>query len=397
MPGVRLINFDKLLETLPPSYALGLVAIAGVAVLGFGLIAVLILALSRRSTEIGHLQGALEHASERASKLEAGATELVTAKAALDQAIQLSDMAGGLWTRGPGLPPDNYEQRLADSIPILAIANLKGGVGKTTLATNLAAYFDGRGERVLLIDLDHQGSASSMALEGETLGRDLAVPGAITLLKGDWPRLQRMTRSTSNSELIDSYYPLLSEENRLMLQWLLGHANDDARYRVADALLGPRIQSVYDRVILDTPPRLTIGFVNALTAATHLIVPVQLNGLSVAAVRSFCATLDAFRPVPMAAKTPMRVVGMQRKGSADHPTVAEITAVAEIDRLLASRSLPPETFLRDAVLPAMEDLQAMAGRGIAWQTIPSVRSEFDRLGEQIARFAPSYAEEPEDP
>jgi Mrp family chromosome partitioning ATPase len=70
-----------------------------------------------------------------------------------------------LWLRQPIIRPERYDARMQQSIPILLIAHLKGGVGKTTIAANLAAYFEmKRNERVLAIDLDHQGSLSSMLL-----------------------------------------------------------------------------------------------------------------------------------------------------------------------------------------------------------------------------------------
>ncbi|MEM9146708.1 MAG: AAA family ATPase [Pseudomonadota bacterium] len=393
-------EIDELVRILPPSYALWLVAIAGVAVLGFGLIAVLILALTRRSGEIGHLKGALDAEIALASAFE---TDLASLSAERDAAVaahaRMMDLAQNIddvWSRVPAAAPSEHALRLADSIPILCVANLKGGVGKTTLAANLAAWFDDRGERVLLIDLDYQGSTSAMALGGEMLGRNLAEPGAMTLLQGGWPKLHRMVAARSNSEVIDCYYPVLNEESRLLFSWLLGRLADDPRYRLAESLLGPRIQSVYDRIIIDTPPRVTMGLVNALAAATHLLVPTQLNGLSVPAVQSFLATLDALRPVPMPDVRPVRIIGMQRTWTSERLATVEVEAMAEIDRLLTARSLPPETFMRDAILPTMSAFQRQAGRGLAYRAEPSVRPEMDRLGARIAAFAPSFAEEPEE-
>lgn len=392
-------DLDELVRILPPNYALWLVAFAGLAVLGFGLIAVLILSLTRRAAEIGQLTAALETAEARAAAADEALSDCEGERDAAQQALErmtgFAEDIGDVWSREPAAPPEDYARRLSDSIPILAVTNLKGGVGKTTLAANLAAWFDARGERVLLIDLDYQGSASAMALGGEMLGRDLAKPGAMALLRGEWPRLHRMIGTDSNSEVLDCYYPVLNEESRLLFQWLLGRTKDDPRYRIATALLGPRIQSVYDRVIIDTPPRVTMGLVNALAAATHLLVPTQLNGLSVMAVQSFLATLDALRPVPLEHRAPMRILGTQRTWTSERLSSAEIEAMAEIDRLLSARGLPPETFLRDAILPTMSGFQRMAGRGLAWQSEPSVRPELDRLGKRLESFAPSYAEERE--
>src|SRR5262245_51708307 len=70
-----------------------------------------------------------------------------------------------IWLRKPVLKPLLYDSDIQRSIPTVLVANLKGGVGKSTIAVNLAAYFeDVHDERVLVIDLDYQASTSSMLL-----------------------------------------------------------------------------------------------------------------------------------------------------------------------------------------------------------------------------------------
>ena len=75
--------------------------------------------------------------------------------ARLRSAVQAGN---GLWLTEPIKQPDTYELLLKSSIPIITLANLKGGVGKSTITANLAGYFAERSERVLVIDLDFQGS-----------------------------------------------------------------------------------------------------------------------------------------------------------------------------------------------------------------------------------------------
>lgn len=386
-------RFDTLVEVLPPAYALGLVAIIGVLVLAVGLIAVLILALMRRAAEVGGLENRL---AAETTALAAAAEERDRARDALGQIVAMAEGVSDVWTREPFAPPEDYARRMAESIPIVAFANLKGGVGKTTLSANLAAWFDARGERVLLIDLDYQGSLSAMALGGELRGRNLAEPGAQRLLLGDWPRVYPVTRARSNSEIVDCYYPFLAEENRSLMRWLLGRTGDDVRYRLAQVLLSPRIQTVYDRIVIDTPPRITLGLVNALCAATHLVIPTQLNGLSIEAVQSFLATLDAMRPRPLPPVQQYRLVGLQKTWTTDRLSQVELGAIAELERLLAMRGEPARLFLREAILPNMSGFARVAGRGLAYQSEPSVRPEIDRLGRLIAAFAPSFAEAPEE-
>jgi chromosome partitioning protein len=284
---------------------------------------------------------------------------------------------------------------MARSIPIITLANLKGGVGKTTLAANLAAWFDAQGERVLLIDLDHQGSLSAMALGGDVRGRDLAEPGARRVLAGDWPMTLTMAGAQSNSQLIDAANVVQSDETRILFQWMLGLAPDDVRYRLAGLLLNPRIQTTFDRVIIDTPPRVTLGFVNALCASTHLLVPTQLNGLSVEAVQSFLATLDSMRPVPLPPSQQYRILGVQKTWATGRLNQPEREAIARVERMLSDRGEPPTLMLTEAMVPNMSAFARAAGHAIAWCTEPSVRPEIERLGRAVAAFAPSVAEAPE--
>lgn len=137
----------------------------------------------------------------------------------------------GVWLTRPIHHPTNFQANIA-SPKVLAIANLKGGVGKTTLTANLGAYYArDRGLRVLLIDRDFQGSLSSMAFPTEDwLPPEGENSIATQLVSNDVspnlvPSLAREVRLGDNTrgklKVVTAHYDLAQADNRIMVEWLL--------------------------------------------------------------------------------------------------------------------------------------------------------------------------------
>ena len=156
---------------------------------------------------------------------------------------------------------------------IIAITNQKGGVGKTTTAVNLSAALAGKGRRILLVDLDPQGNASSAIGAGD--------PEAATIydaLVGEEPvtGLAVPTR-TENLSIIPANLAMAGCETEVARM-------DDHLLRLRSAL-APLRESAFDYVFLDCPPSLGILMSNALAAADEVLIPIQceyyaLEGLS---------------------------------------------------------------------------------------------------------------------
>jgi cellulose biosynthesis protein BcsQ len=338
----------------------------------------------------------------------------------------VSSNGPGLWLATSPAPPTNYNE-IRSSIPIYTVANLKGGVGKTTIATGLAAHFANpfgdRGrkrERVLLIDLDFQGSLSSMALTvADRIPQHEQQSHATRLISGtcagsDLLQMHQRVKGLdtipngASIELyaIPAYYDLAQAENRLMIEWLLSEEPHDIRYNLSSILLSKEVQKRYDRIIIDAPPRLTTAHVQALAASTHVIIPTVLDQLSGEAVGSFVEQAIIHWKLWPYLKI-AGIVGSMTELDQDIPLrtheEAGLTSIGlaleQVKDAYGLKARPAEVLTRSAFIPEFNELGRAAGTRIGYLSkgtnrtgTDKMRRVFDSLGKAVTTAAANAKE-----
>lgn len=302
----------------------------------------------------------------------------------------------GVWSLGPITQPENYKSNIR-AARILAVANLKGGVGKTTIAANIAAHLahdEAWRKRVLLIDLDYQGSLSSMAFPDDQswLPPKGADSVASRALSGDvepslFLQSCKQVKQTPNLQVVTAHYDLAQADNRLLVEWLLNKRGADPRtvsrkisdlilgraywpcemrYNLATLLHSEAVRENFDLIIIDCPPRLTAGTIQALCASSHLLIPTLLDRPSGESVVSFCEQIEGMKAAGLCPH--LSYVGVVASRYVEHQNAWRAT-VAEVEDQLNARRLDCGFLPLSAFIPQTIAFTQNSEEGIGYYSL----------------------------
>jgi chromosome partitioning protein len=171
---------------------------------------------------------------------------------------------------------------MADTSCILAFCNQKGGVGKTTSAVSVGACLADAGARVLLVDLDPQGNAST----GVGIARQDVKVGTYEVLGGTDVREAITQASVPNLDVLPASIDLAGAEIELV--------SAIARESKLKTVLAP-VRDVYEYILIDAPPSLGLLTINALCAADAVIIPIQCEYYALEGLGQLLRTIELVR------------------------------------------------------------------------------------------------------
>jgi cellulose biosynthesis protein BcsQ len=299
---------------------------------------------------IAALNGACERWKDKAMEIAAKARALWERHAKMrrlneNMRVQLDVVAKGngrIWEAPAARSAHPFRPLSQRHVPIVSLLNLKGGVGKTTIAANMAVAMAHLGWRALLVDLDHQGSLSQLVLSNSAMQELLGSRRLIHQAMGDPDNgLARFREAVVRSDVVDegavslvaADEELLDIETALAHRWPLFMTPDDVRFRLRSILHARQLGELFDFIVLDCPPRLTTACINALAASDYVLIPVLPNKASTEAVPRLLRWINRLREVICPELSILGIIGNKAKYYGGAPVKKQQAELTSLDAL----------------------------------------------------------------
>jgi chromosome partitioning protein len=259
---------------------------------------------------------------------------------------------------------------------VLAVANQKGGVAKTTTVASLGAAMAEKGRRVLLVDLDPQGSLTF------SLGHDpdkLAVSIHEVLL-GDVEPSAALLSTSEGMTLLPSNIDLAGAEAMLLMR-------AGREYALKRALA--KVRDDYDVIIIDCPPSLGVLTLNGLTAADDVIVPLQCETLAHRGVGQFLRTVNDVQQITNADLTLLGALPTLYDSRTTHSRDVLLDVADRYDLPVLAPPIPRTVRFAEATASGASILSSRKNKGAgAYRDLAAALLKHWKSGKELATFAP---------
>ncbi len=302
--------------------------------------------------------------------------------------VALDRVDGHVWTK-----PDQYGNNCF--VPVekrptrfIAMVNLKGGVGKTTLTLNLGVSLGKRGKRVLLVDLDFQGTLSNLVLSRELI-KDYREKGWTTdaLLKANGPALPVQSLHFAVEDAVNCRAMIAREQLELVeferQSRFFVNAEQEARFLLQRAMHVAEIFQQFDYVLFDCPPRMSTACINALACSYHVVVPSTFSQLDIEAVPRTLKWLHELHAIVRASF--LGVVITRARMRLDELVSYERGQMDKLRELIRAHQ-PGEGFVLSCMIPDSPKIHQLTaeGKAVATHTAEG-RAWFGAIADEIER------------
>jgi len=269
-----------------------------------------------------------------------------------------------VWTQPDRNQRNRFVPKEKRRARFIALCNLKGGVGKTTLTLNLGVVLALQGKKVLLVDLDFQGTLSNLALQPELLSQyrnNGWTTQALLRLERRVPEVSHLffpVSDATNCRIALAQETLEVAEFEQQSRFFV-NPDQEVRFLLQQALHTPEVFQTYDYVLFDCPPRMSTACINALTCADYLLIPTALSQVDIEAVPRTLKWLTELHQVVQAVFLGAIVTrGRMRAGSLVSYEQSQLDNLVQ----LIARLQPGSGFVFDAKIPDSPEIHRATSR-----------------------------------